>query len=294
MTRVLVLGSAGQMGKALLACGVGGAVDMTGLNRNQCDITSAFDVQNVVEKAAPDVVINTAALTAVDAAEAHADLAFAVNCEGARNVAKACANQGVALIHLSTDYVFGNAPARRFIETDPVGALNIYGQTKAQGEDAIRGLLDRHVILRTAWVYGANSVNFFMTMMHLADTLASITVVEDEKSCPTHADDLAQTIVAIAQNIGQGEGKWGTFHACGQEGLSRFAFAQAIMDARKTVGLKSPELRTTTQAAYKAAALRPNDSRMDCNALEVAYGRRLAGISTVLPDLIARIGASKT
>lgn len=292
MSRVLLLGAGGQVGQAISAQHAAFGLDVSALSRHACDIANPTEIGAVFERVQPNIVINAAAMTAVDLAESQKDSALAINRDGPAHLARACLSQGAALIHLSTDYVFGEAPGRPLRESDPVGPLNFYGHSKAAGEDEIRNSLPRHVILRTSWVFGAKGTNFFQTIMRLAETKPSLHVVSDEHSCPTYAEDLAAAICQIAQKIAVDDAHWGTYHACGLDGVSRLEFAQIIMAARHECGLKVAEIFPTTQTAFNAPAMRPKDSRMDCNALKTRYGIVLPGVRDRLPPLVKKLNAS--
>jgi dTDP-4-dehydrorhamnose reductase len=234
----------------------------------------------------PDIVLNAAAFTAVDACESQAALAYAVNHIGVANLAKVCGQIGAALIHLSTDYVFGNDGEAPFDEAAPTNPLNVYGASKLAGEISLREALEQHLILRTSWIYGPNAGNFFATMMGLAATRDVITVVEDEMSCPTLAQDLALCLVAICRRIRAGDAVFGTFHVAGAQGVTRLAFARAIMDARACVGLPSARIVPTTQKHYGAPAPRPLDSRLSSLAFANTYGFAPRELNACLPKLV--------
>lgn len=292
MKPILLLGAGGQVGQAIARQQAGFGLEIAALGHQACDIAKPDDIAAAFERIQPSVVINAAAMTAVDLAETQQDLALSINRDGAANLAEACLRQSAALIHLSTDYVFSDAPGRPLMESDPILPLNFYGVSKAAGEDAIRGILPQHVILRTSWIYGPNGNNFFQTMMRLAETRPSLNVVADERSCPTYADDLAGAICQITKKILAAEAHWGIYHACGQDGVSRLEFAQIIMSARQACGLSSAEIFATTQAAFNAPAMRPKDSRMDCNALKTKYGIVLPGLRERLPPLVQQVRAA--
>jgi dTDP-4-dehydrorhamnose reductase len=290
--KVVILGAGGQMGRAMQAAlaGLGARFEIHAFGRD-LDICDYERVTATLSALKPDIVINTAAFTAVDACEAEPERATATNKVAAGWLGEVCFANGSALIHLSTDYVFGNDGAPPLTESDPISPLNVYGQSKADGEAAIRAVLPRHIILRTSWIYGPDAGNFFATMMRLAQQRDVVTVVEDEAACPTLARDLAACIVAVCLRLAAGTAQYGTFHAAGAEGLSRLAFANLIMKTRADLGLKCAKVEATTQAAYGAPAQRPLDSRLDCTAFEIAYKTRPRGVSECLPSLVQQIAA---
>jgi dTDP-4-dehydrorhamnose reductase len=284
------------MGRAILDFATAQGINAIGLKRDACDITNPLHLNVLLASHRPDIVINCAAFTAVDAAETQIDAAFAVNRDGASNIALACRSIEAVLIHLSTDYVFGNGGQSARVEADPIGALNVYGASKAAGEAAIERALERHLILRTSWIYGPQSANFFATIMNLAEKRDAVSVVTDEYACPTYAPSLAEVVVGICQMLSQNNNKaeWGILHACGTQAVSRFEFAQKIMNVRASLGLKAAQLSPTTQAAFGAPAHRPNRSHLDCSSLKKAYGYALPSLDDILPTLVREWPSSKT
>lgn len=290
--RVVILGAGGQMGRATQAAlaRFGAQFDVHAYGRD-LDICDHDRIATILAQINPDIVINSAAFTAVDACEADQVRATATNEIAVGNLAEVCAKIDCALVHLSTDYVFGNEGTPPFKETDPIAPLNVYGRSKAGGEAMIRAALPRHIILRTSWIYGPDAGNFFATMMRLAQQRDVITVVEDEAACPTLAHDLAECIGEVCLRLSAGTAHYGTFHVAGAEGLSRLAFANLIMKIRADLGLKCAKVEATTQAEYGAPAHRPRDSRLDCTAFEIAYKTKPRGVSECLPSLVQQIAA---
>jgi dTDP-4-dehydrorhamnose reductase len=230
----------------------------------------------------------------VDACEADPARAFATNAAAVGHLARLCKAREVTLIHLSTDYVFGDDTSAPIRETAPVGPLCVYGQSKADGEAAIKEADGLHLIIRTSWIYGPDAGNFFATMMRLAGKLESIAIVEDEVSCPTLASDLAGCLARVCERIAAGTATFGTFHVAGSQGLSRLDFARMIMDVRANLGLKVAQLEATTQVDYGAPARRPRDSRMDCTAFLNAYGIVPRGLHACLPSLVSDMTRHET
>ena len=290
MPRAAIIGASGQVGKALQFgfAHRNPAQPILALGR-EFDVTNSKSWRPHLEAFKPDVLINAAAFTAVDACEQESERAFAVNRDAVAALGAWCAASDTALIHISTDYVFGNDSPAPISEAASVGPLNVYGASKEAGEVALRAVLPRHIIARTSWVYGPDAGNFFATIMRLAQTRDHIKVVEDEISCPTFVSDLAQALISLSDAAVSQSAVFGTFHCIGDQGLGRFEFAQAIMAARAAQGLKTAELEPTTQAIFGAPARRPLDSRLDGSALERAYGIKLPGLSERLPHLISEL-----
>ena len=207
--------------------------------RPTLDLLDPQSISRVVDAAAPDVIINTAAYTAVDQAENEPERAFAINADGVAYLAKTCARSNVALIHISTDYVFDGNARTPYTEGDLANPINTYGRSKLAGEERLREVLERHIILRTAWLFGAFDSNFLKTMLRLAGERPSLSIVNDQTGNPTYAAHLAEIILPLAENIAAGrEQPWGTYHACAAGEATWFEFAREIFLTRVIGGLR--------------------------------------------------------
>lgn len=281
MTRVLVTGGGGQLGRCVsdLADDPRFAhLDLHVLDRAAIDITDAAAVRAVAERVAPDVIVNAAAFTAVDAAEDAPDTARAVNHDGVANLAAL----GVRLVHISTDYVFDGSTPTPYVEADPVAPLGVYGHTKELGEQVARQAAD-HLILRTAWVYSAYGHNFVKTMLRLGAERDELRVVADQVGCPTSAHDLAVAVLVLADTDVAG-----TYHLAGADEASWHEFAEGVFAA---AGL-DVRVEAITTAEYPTRAPRPADSRLDGAAITADHGVRLPGWRTSLPGVIEQIRTS--
>ena len=273
--RVLVLGSAGQVGRELVRTAWPAGFRVTGAARAEVDISNAVAADAAIAGSAADLVVNAAAYTAVDRAETEREAAFAVNRDAAGALAAACARRGAVLIHLSTDYVFDGAGAPRpYREDDPVGPLNVYGASKEAGEAAIRAALAEHLIVRTSWVFGAHRHNFVETMLRLAAERDQLSVVDDQTGCPTPAADIAAAIVRLAAAVACGAGKWGTYHFAGNGAVTWHGFAEAIFDAAAAIRpeLRRPRVGKVRTADLALPARRPAWSVLDCTEIERDFG----------------------
>jgi dTDP-4-dehydrorhamnose reductase len=212
---MLVFGGNGQLGRELVRTAASRQVPLTALARMDTDITDAAAVRAALAKYRPTLVINAAAYTNVDRAESDQAAAAAVNADGPAIVARACAQADIPLLHISTDYVFNGQKSAPTIESDPTAPLSVYGRTKAAGEVAVRDNLPRHIILRTAWLYGEFGRNFLKTMVRLAAERNELRVVDDQYGSPTSTRDLAAAILRIAPRLGGGAEVWGTYHFTG-------------------------------------------------------------------------------
>jgi dTDP-4-dehydrorhamnose reductase len=222
----------------------------------------------------PTLIINAAAYTKVDQAESEPSAAFAVNGDGPAHLADVCYALGIAMIHVSTDFVFDGHKGSPYREDDPPAPLSVYGQSKLAGEEAVRERLDRHVMIRTAWLYAVYGHNFVKTILRLAAEKETLRVVNDQHGCPTLASDLAQAILTIAGRIHRPQAAvWGTYHYCGQGATTWYGFAQAIVQfARQFMPLKVQTLEAIPTTQYPTPARRPANSVLDCSKIETAFG----------------------
>jgi dTDP-4-dehydrorhamnose reductase len=259
--RVLVFGGDGQVGWEIRRLDGHAGHRVIAVPRREADITQPAEVMAAVRDAGAEVVVNPAAYTAVDRAETESELAFSVNRDGARNIAVACAKQSLPMIQISTDFVFDGSKQCAYAEDDPVGPLSVYGTSKEAGERAVRDTLDRHVILRTSWVFGALGQNL----------------------------DLAAAILDLLSSMS--EGRWGTYHYCGAGRTSWYGFAEEIFaQYRRITGAPAPRLRAITTAEFPTPATRPANSELDCSRFAAVFGfgprpwRR--GLAAVLDELL--------
>jgi dTDP-4-dehydrorhamnose reductase len=248
------------------------------------DITNAGRTREALLKAQVETAVNAAAFTAVDKAETEMKQAFAVNRDGAANVAAAAADADVGLIHVSTDYVFDGTKAGPYVESDPITPLGVYGSSKAEGEAAARRACSRVVILRTAWVFGLEGANFVKTMLRLGGERDVLRIVDDQRGCPTFADDLAEGILKIVAHPTPG-----TYHLAGTGAATWFEFARAIF---AHVG-HGPRLEPITTAQYPTPARRPANSVLDCTKAKRTFAVELPPWNDGLSRMLnAHLGAA--
>lgn len=289
---VLVFGANGQVGFELLRAAWAPGLTAVGLDRAAGDVTDARAVTSAVAAHRPALVVNASAYTAVDKAESEPDAAFAVNRDGPAHLARACADAGVPLIHISTDYVFdGTSKTTPWREDDPVAPQGVYAASKLAGEEAVREAQPDHVILRTAWVFGAHGHNFVKTMLRLARERDELQVVADQHGCPTPAAAIAAAIAAIAQaRLGGGGWTPGTFHYGGAPATTWHGFADRIVErAAARIG-RRPTVTAIATADFPTPARRPANSVLDTARLGQAYGIPpadwMAGLDRVLDDIL--------
>ena len=273
--QVLVAGREGQVARALVArLGAEGHA-VTALEPPALDLTDDASVQAALAAAAPALVVNAAAYTAVDRAEDDAALAFAVNRDGAARLAAAAAARGLPFVHFSTDYVFDGRKGTPYLETDAPSPLGVYGRSKEEGERAVLAANPRSVILRTAWVCSPDGGNFVKTMLRLAKERAELRVVADQRGAPTFAADLAEAVAVMAPRLldaPAGDAAFGLFHLTGAPHTTWHGFTAEILAQAATRGHPRPRLVPIGTADYPTRAVRPPDGRLDCGRITRVHG----------------------
>lgn len=271
--KLLIIGKNGQLGWDLVKKARERRWVPSGLDLPEFDITDEICVNSRLNEPGIDIVINAAAYTAVDLAEKERDKAYAVNCTGPALLAKACQRHDLPLIHISTDYVFDGMKKSPYLETDPICPVGVYGQTKAEGEAAVRDTLKKHIIIRTAWLCGVFGSNFVKTMLKLGQSKRELRVVDDQFGCPTFAFDLAEAILDISQKISDGgDVQWGIYHYCGEGYASWYAFAQKIFDiASAFEDLSVERIIPIPTTEYPTPADRPAYSVLDCTKIKTNF-----------------------
>ncbi len=270
--KILVFGAGGQVGREVCRAAWPSRYQLLLFERKAIDITGSALVSETLRRERPDLVINLTAYTAVDRAESEPEAAWAVNCAGAAHLAAACDGVGAPLVHLSTDYVFNGGKIDPYGEEDAVDPLGVYGRSKEAGERAVRAALEKHVILRTAWVFGASGTNFVKTMLRLAGERPVLRVVADQRGCPTAAADIAAALITIAGSVEGGEALWGTYHFAGDAAISWHGFAEAIFELAGPRLVHHPTVEPIATDQYPTRAQRPMNSVLDCRKIEKIFG----------------------
>jgi dTDP-4-dehydrorhamnose reductase len=253
--RWLVTGSGGMLGRDLAAAVEEAGDEVVGRTRRQLDITDEAAVLAALHDCRPDVVVNCAAWTAVDDAEAHENEALGVNGNGAAHLAAACAAGRARLVHLSTDYVFGGDASRPYAEHDAVAPRTAYGRTKLAGEQAVLRLLPRSgYVVRTAWLYGAHGPNFVSTMIRLERERPTVAVVTDQRGQPTWTADVAGQIIALVRSP---RAAGGIYHATSSGEATWFELAREVF---RLLGADPARVQATASSAYPRPAPRPGYS----------------------------------
>lgn len=262
--KLLVFGKTGQVARALQRL----APVATFLDRDAADLTDIDACTAAIEGSDADAILNAAAYTAVDRAETERDLAMAVNGAAPAAMARAAAKKGVPFLHISTDYVFGGGGSAAWQPDDPVGPLGTYGASKLTGEEGVRAAGGTHAILRTSWVVSAHGANFVKTMLRLAETRDTITVVADQIGGPTPAAAIAAALLDMAGQLAADPAKTGTYHFSGAPDVSWADFAREIF---RQAG-RATKVEDIPSSAYPTPARRPLNSRLDCTTLEDRFG----------------------
>ena len=279
---ILVFGKTGQVARELQS-----HKDVIAIGRDQADLSIPRTCAKVIRHYEPRAVINAAAYTSVDKAESEESLATTINGEAPGAMASACADLGIPLVHISTDYVFDGSGATPWSVTDTPNPKNAYGRSKLKGEQAIKASGCVHAILRTSWVISAHGNNFVKTMRRLSETRNHISVVDDQIGGPTCAHDIAQTCLSIAEQLIQDPSKSGVYHYSGKLNVSWCQFASAIFEQMESKTITSPIPATE----YLTPAIRPLNSRLDCSHTQNTFGIARPfwrdGLEEILRDLEA-------
>jgi len=290
--RLLITGAHGQLGNELVRHG--GRHTLLAVDHEHLDICDAHAVSAVCDAFCPDVIINAAAYTAVDRAESDKDLAFAVNGNGAKNLAVAAESAGIPLIHVSTDYVFDGSKQGAYDEHDSVAPLGVYGESKLAGEQAVQQHCSRYVVLRTSWVFSAHGNNFVKTMLRLGSDRETLGIVSDQHGCPTSASELARAIYAVLE-AGVHDGNRGVYHFCQPEPTTWFRFAQAIFEAarKQHMDVKVSTLNAIATSDYPTPAKRPVNSVMACSKFEKTFSFKIHPWLDSLTEAVAELKVQK-
>lgn len=283
--RVLVIGQSGQVAQSLLERGPAAGAVVVACGRPDTDLTSEASLSRAIADNAPDVVVNAAAYTAVDAAEDDEAAALALNATGPKMLAQLCAARGLPLVHISTDYVFDGRLTRPYREDDPTGPRSAYGRTKLAGENAVLASGARTIVARTAWVYSPFGKNFVKTMLRVGAERDQLKVVADQRGNPTSALDIADAILKLCSAREAWPAGGTVVHLTASGEASWHEFAEAIFAA---AGL-SPQVLAIATHEYPTPAQRPANSRLDGARLEETFGIRLPDWRDSLPAVVARI-----
>ncbi len=289
---LFVAGRSGQLARALVEQADGSEITVVTAGRPDFDVEAPRTMAERIRNADADLIINAAAYTAVDQAESEPDRAFAVNRDGARDLAAAAARLGRPLIHISTDYVFDGKKSGAYCECDPINPLSVYGRSKAEGEMAVLSANDQAIVARTAWVYDSGPGNFVAAILRAARNRDKLQVVDDQFGAPTYAPALADALLAMARRIrdtGWSPDYRGIVHATGSGETRRDEFAREILRLSKSMGGPSAVVEPVSSDAFPTAAQRPSNSRLDGSRLKAVFGVALPHWKTDLETGIRRM-----
>jgi len=293
--RLLIFGGGGQLGRELSREAARAGLEATSLEHGQVSITDAPLVAETIAASGADFVVNAAAYTAVDRAESESERAFAVNRDGPQHLAAACAQRGVPLLHVSTDYVFDGSKPNAYTEDDAIHPLGVYGSSKAAGEAEVRAALREHFILRTSWVFSAFGNNFVKTMLRLARERDELRVVADQRGRPTATRDLASAILEVVRHYRSGGREFGTFHYASAGATTWHEFASAIVQLQSPLTGRAPRVVPITTADYPTPARRPANSVLDTSRFERVFAHQprpwSVGLAEVVEELLGPAGA---
>jgi dTDP-4-dehydrorhamnose reductase len=291
LKKIMITGAHGQVGFCLTQQAQANGWDVLAIDRDKLDITDQQAVLALVNDFQPNVIINAAAHTAVDKAETEIDASYAINRDGPKYLADAAATVGAAILHISTDYVFAGDKQGNYVETDPVAPQGVYGASKLAGEDAVIATNSKHIILRTAWVFGEHGNNFIKTMLRLGTQRDELGIVADQYGGPTYAGDIAAALLVIAEKVVTSPDSvtWGVYHFAGEPHVNWHQFAQAIFDKAVEAQLlgKAPQLNALTTADYPTPAKRPANSRLNCSKIAAEFGVLPSDWQTALKNIRA-------
>jgi dTDP-4-dehydrorhamnose reductase len=288
--RILVTGKDGQVGHALVPV-LAGLGDVVAIGRGECDLADPAAIERAVQSVRPEIIVNPAAYTAVDRAESEPDLAFTINADAPGVLARLAAERNIPLIHYSTDYVYDGRKPAPYVESDATDPLSVYGASKLAGENAIRAEWDRHVILRTSWVFSDHGTNFLKTMLRLGEAHKTLNVVADQLGAPTSADLIAQTTVRIVQSLARDGGGYGLYHLAAAGETSWHGYASFVFEKARAFGfpLAVKSVDPIPATAYPTPAPRPANSRLDTSHLRQDFALDLPlwqdGVTRILERL---------
>ncbi|NRT70255.1 dTDP-4-dehydrorhamnose reductase [Clostridium beijerinckii] len=290
--KILITGSKGQLGNELLDIIKSGKAEIgevseaikksevIALDVDELDITNLEQVKSKINDLKPDVIINCAAATNVDGCESNEDFAFKVNSIGPRNLAIASEEVGAKLVQVSTDYVFSGIGNKPLTEYDLTAPYSVYGKTKLLGENYVRELSSKYFIVRTAWLYGYVGHNFVYTMRRLGKEKECITVVNDQRGNPTHANDLAYHILKLIQTE-----EYGVYHCTGKGECTWYDFAKMIIE----LSGEKCEVKPCTSEEYKTPAKRPEYSSLDNMMLRCTVGDDMRDWKDAIKSFISKL-----
>ncbi len=292
--KLLVSGASGQLGMCLKDVTDDSETFADFLDKTLLDITNLDDCISAIKRYSPDIWLNCAAYTAVDRAESDKDMAYLINTTGIENIAKACSESNIPVIHISTDYVYDGLARSPYTEEVMPDPESVYGMSKLDGENILRELLPNSVIIRTSWLYSEYNQNFVKTMLRLADTHHEISVVNDQTGSPTYARDLAKCMLSIAKSMIKNEAHYrGVYNFANTGKCTWYEFSKAIFSIARKLDVidKAPKVIPVSSNEYKTVAKRPTYSVLDSSKILSNYGVNNRNWSVALEEMLQRLKA---
>lgn len=293
--RILLLGARGQLGRALFSalCQDYPHWQVTALGRAECDITDPDALIGALNRHQPDVILNGAAYTAVDLAEAKPELAERINHQAVAFLAQEACARGALLVHFSTDYVFDGSGSDPWCEADAPSPLNVYGASKLAGERAIQALCPDHLIIRTSWLYGGEGPHFARTILRRAKEGQPLEVVADQWGAPTQVHWLATSVLLALAQVVKAPDKSGLYHLCPAGETSWHGFASALVAEGCRLGVlaRPVPIKPIPSANWPQVARRPLNSRLDCRLFSSVFGIALSSWQAQMTECLVSQGA---
>lgn len=278
--KILVTGKNGQVGHELMTT-LAPLGKVIGIDVKECDLSQSAAIEALLDKVSPDIIVNSAAYTAVDKAESESTIAHAVNAQAPKIFARYAARRNILLIHFSTDYIFDGKKEGAYLEDDESHPQSVYGKTKWLGEEAVRKMAAKHIIIRTSWVFGSHGVNFLKTMLKLAQERDKLSIVADQFGAPTSAKLLAEVTAQIIKEL-QEPGfyrKFGTYHVVAKGETSWHGYAKLVIEKANALGvvtkISPDQIKPITTKEYPVPAPRPANSRLDTTKVLSTFSVRL-------------------
>ncbi len=274
--RILVTGKNGQVGHELMLS-LAPLGEVIGVGIEDCDLSKRGDIQRLVDRIEPALIVNSAAYTAVDKAELEPELAYAMNVQAPEVLAKEAEKRNIPIIHYSTDYVFDGTKIGAYLEQDVPNPLSVYGKTKWQGEEAVRHNASKHVILRTSWVFGAHGENFLKMVLRLAQERDSLSIVADQFGAPTSASMLADVTTEIVRQLFENGSvqRYGTYHLVTEGEVSWHGYAQLVVklatEMQVSTKITVDDICAISTHEYPLPATRPANSRLNTRKIKEVF-----------------------
>ncbi|HHT0592310.1 TPA: dTDP-4-dehydrorhamnose reductase [Legionella anisa] len=289
--KILIIGANGQVGSEIMQLFMSTEHQIVPLTRKELDCVHVSEVISTLSLIQPELIINASAYTAVDKAEDEVTLAHRINAEFVRQLALYCAQKKIALIHLSTDYVFDGTKRGAYSETDSTNPQGVYAQSKLAGEQAITSLLNEYIILRVSWVFGVYGANFVKTILKLASSREELSVVADQWGRPTAAQDIARVLLVIVAKISTPSfNDWGVYHYAGAGITNWYEFSCFFIDLAKKKGMSFTlsHLRPIKSQEYVTKAKRPKNSVLNTTKIEQILNIQCQSWKDYLPGVVER------